>query len=233
LTLSSIFYPLTSKFGNSENYKIELRKIFELLIFLVIPFTLAFFLFSKELIFVLFGEKYLKADLVLKIFSIFLIFKLLNGYFVSILNGLKEVGYLNKIYLVGALFNIIFDSLSIFLMNRKEEALYLISLATSSSWFLISLLAFIKLKSYFLKNFCFSCLKEKAIKLILANLVFLNFIWGLKIVLIKLNFNYWLIFGIEFIFSTSFYLLITKFLGLWPKILEDLFITILRELKKN
>ncbi len=233
LTLAGIFYPLTSKFSNSEHYKIELRKVFELLIFLVIPFTLAFFMFSKELIFVLFGKKYLKAALILKIFSIFLIFKLLNDYFVNILKGLKEVNYLNKIYLIGALFNIFFDSLTIFLIKENEKSMYLIALATSFSWFLISVLAFIKLKNYFLNDLCFSCLKEKAIKLTLANILFLNFVLGLKILLVKLNLNYWLIFGIEFVFSTLFYLLTTKFLGLWPKVLEDLFVSILDEVKNK
>jgi len=232
-SLSNAFYPITSKFSNSENYKKELKNFFELLIFLVLPFTLAFFIFSKEIIFVLFGKKYLKAEIILKIFSIFLIFKLLNNYFINILNGLKEVNYLNKIFIIGSLFNIFFDSLSIFLINEKEKALYFIALATSFSWVLITILGLIKLKGYFLKDFCFFCLREKLIKLILANIVFLNFVFGLKELLIKLKINYWIIFGIEFVFSTLFYLLTTKYLKLWPKILEEIYNTILEEIKEK
>lgn len=233
LSLVNFVYPLTSKYGDNEKFKKMMKNSLELLFFLVVPFSLAYFIFSKEIVFVLFGKEYLFSNIILKIFSVFLVFKIINGFFVPLLKGLRENLYIIKSFLCGIVLNIILNTLVIVFIEDNYLKLKLIAVSTSISWVVVNLLFLIKLKNYLFKKICVSCVKEKLIKLLIANLLFLNFILGLKEILLMVLNNYLIIFLIEFVIGVLIYLLITKLLGIWPKIIEDIYVLIKEEIRKK
>ena len=219
-SLASYLFPLTAK--NKDLIKNKFFNLVYLLLFIVLPFSIAFFLFSKEIVIVLYTKKYLFSHVILKIFSLFLIFFVLMNYLNSIVQGLKELSYLLKTYFFVSLVVVLLDLLAVY-TTKSLIALELIALSTSLSWLLLSLFFYLKIKdklnlkvpNWFIK---------KTLRLLISLPFLALFIFVAK-ELINLN-NLWLKFFVVAIVSSIFYLFLVVLFKLIPEDVKDLLLSL-------
>ncbi|MCA9496948.1 MAG: oligosaccharide flippase family protein, partial [Nanoarchaeota archaeon] len=127
--------PMVSEYTESKNFK-SILKILNLVytfgLFIVLPFILVFILFSKELIIILFSEKFLDSNSVLILFLIFAIFHILFSYNISILRGLGLIKKRIKIY-----FFVLFINVMLNLILIPKYGIFGAGIATVISWFIL------------------------------------------------------------------------------------------------
>ncbi|MFP4403804.1 MAG: flippase [Candidatus Woesearchaeota archaeon] len=140
--LMSYFSKLYSE-KNMAELKFFFKKIYSLLIYFTLPFIMVLFLFSKEILSIIFGQEYGNAALFLKIFSIFTIIRVLYTYNITFLNAINKTNITRNIIIFVLFFNIMLNY--IFLIYFGVLG---IVCATVISWTIIFIYTLIRLKSF-------------------------------------------------------------------------------------
>jgi O-antigen/teichoic acid export membrane protein len=200
--ISIMLMPYFTEFkekGDFKSISIYLNLIYNLFLFITIPFSLIFLLFPKQILTLLFGNQYVVGYLVLIILSTFSIFKIIFSYNLVFISSFGLVNNLIKIIFPVVFFNLFFDILLI-----KKFGIEGVAVITGISWFLIYIFTLrILLKK--IKDFKLDYLKY--VKIIILNILFVFIVLGFK----KIHFfsNYYL--NSSFILIISF--LIYFYLG--------------------
>ena len=108
----SILFPLTTKLLVNKKILVlnsNLSKIYKFFLIIGIPFTILFTLFPREIIFFLFGEKYLESSNVLIILSIAIFISIFQNINFYVLNGMGKIKEKNKLLYSGGFLNIILN----------------------------------------------------------------------------------------------------------------------------
>lgn len=168
--LIPVFSELSVKKDFSKMSEIT-SQIFKLGFLLILPISLTFFLFSKEIILILFSEAFLDAHVVLSLFGIFGIFQILSVYNYSILSGLgllkNRIQSLSFVLIINILLNI----LLIPFLGILGAAI-----STIFSWFLSFLFSFYLINSKLDIDFGL----KKIIKFLLLGAIFVFSVTILK-----------------------------------------------------
>ena len=99
-----------------EDLKIELKKVFEILVILIFPIVVGMFMEADKIIFVIAGEGYLEGSNVVRILSISILFAVFACFFsYSILLPNKKEIYFMNATITAAVLNVV---LNIFLIPR-------------------------------------------------------------------------------------------------------------------
>lgn len=137
---ASIFLPLSSYYFHKNDIE-SIRKYFNILLLLsltlAIPFTTIIFAFSKEVITLFFGLRYASAANTLRVLSIFVVITLLGVFPNSLLIASGRVKKRAKIFLIGAITNIVLDILLIYRFYATGAAI-----ASLLSYFIIMMMAY-------------------------------------------------------------------------------------------
>ncbi|VEB26991.1 flippase Wzx [Actinobacillus lignieresii] len=149
---SMVFLPrLTEYIKNNQDAEFVslLRKSFDLIFFLAVPITLFFFLYARETMFLLFGEKYNASILLLKVMVWSVFFGSLNSILsVQILLPLKK----DKQYLFSILSGGCISLLINFVFLEELQSLSA-SIAVLAAEVTILIIQIIILREYFIKIF--------------------------------------------------------------------------------
>ncbi|WGE31938.1 oligosaccharide flippase family protein [Actinobacillus genomosp. 2] len=149
---SMVFLPrLTEYIKNNQDAEFVslLRKSFDLIFFLAVPITLFFFLYARETMFLLFGEKYNASILLLKVMIWSVFFGSLNSILsVQILLPLKK----DKQYLFSILSGGCISLLINFVFLEELQSLSA-SIAVLAAEVTILIIQIIILREYFIKIF--------------------------------------------------------------------------------
>ena len=221
-TLSSFLFPLTLK--KKELVKKYYFKMLELLFFLIVPFSFLYFLYSKEIVLVIFGKNYLESHKVLSLFSLFLVFYLMKNYLVNILAGLKKLKYLLVLNLLVGLLNLILNLIAAIFF----KSLTFIALATGISWFFFYLFLELKIKKEFQVEY--KKITVYFFKVLIQSVLLALFVFFIKN---NLDINIYLEFFLIGVISATFYLSISLLFKTIPSSLKELFDAFLLDFLKN
>jgi len=137
--LHAIMAPTLKKLWH-EKAKNELMKIISLffsnLLIVVMPLSLFVFSFSTQLIQVIFGIEFMQSNIIVKIFSISLVFKIINSFLFVILWSLGRPKQTSRIMIIGAIINL---GLDIIFVNVYQNIG--VAVATSISYVIMTFLA--------------------------------------------------------------------------------------------
>lgn len=148
---------------NYDTYKELTKSSLSFSLILMIPSFLGFMFFSKEILDLLFGSKYINASILLKILSLLIIFVTISNFCgIQILYPNKQDKIVLKTVMIGALLNIVFNLLFV----NKYGAIG-VSVATVLADFIIATLQLY----YSLKFIEFKLCEVKIIRYILISLV--------------------------------------------------------------
>jgi O-antigen/teichoic acid export membrane protein len=219
-TLAGYLFPLTLK--NKELIKKYYPELIKLLIYIIVPFSLLFLLYSKEIILVLFSKNYLETYKILAVFSIFLIFYLIKNYLVPIVSGLEKLKFLLFLNLSVGTLNLVLNLLAVIFLKK----LVFIALATGISWLIFYLILEYKIKRELkVKDTLFSFY---FLKVFLQSLLLVFFVYLIKT---NLNVNIYLEFLIVAVFSAIFYLIISFLFKTTPSSILELMNMVINSLK--
>ncbi len=84
---------------------------------LTLPIAMILFVFSKEIIILIFGAKYIQASLALKIYVLFSIFLFLRIFNFTFLGSIGRGGYVSKVLWIGAGANVILNLILIYFFD--------------------------------------------------------------------------------------------------------------------
>jgi len=155
LTLTSVLYPIFAQLNENK-----IKEIFDILLYylfiLSIPLTFGVFIFSKQIIQILFGSSYLPATIILLGLSFLIIILPAGELFMALLNSKGKSKITGKIMFFASLLNIILDFILIYLFLRifKEPiyAAFALGIATViSRFFIFYSLAIISKKEFDIK----------------------------------------------------------------------------------
>jgi len=165
-----LLFPLFSQLNAQKNYK-KIKLVKQIMqknfIWVAIAFNILFFIFAKNIVYILFWQNYIKSWIILQYSILFLIFNFLLQINFSILASIWKIKERLKIIVFALIFNAIAN---IILINSiwVEWA----ALATWMWWFLIWLLSEIKLWKKFISKFNYSFFSK--------NILILWFLWFLS-----------------------------------------------------
>jgi len=221
-TLSYYLFPLTLK--NRELIKNYYKEMIKVLFFVIVPFSFLYFLYSKEIVLVVFGRDYIKSYEILSVFSIFLLFYLVKNYLINILAGLKKLRFLLFSNLLVGLINLILNLIAVFLFKKVS----FIALATGISWFLLYIILEKKVKEEFQ-------IKIKEILLYLLKVVLQSFILVVIVFFIKksLKTNLYIEFFLVAVLSSIVYFLLSLLFNTLPNSLKEVFLLLYGKKNKN
>jgi len=196
----------------------------KVLFFVIVPFSFLYFLYSKEIVLVVFGRDYIKSYEILSVFSIFLLFYLVKNYLINILAGLKKLRFLLFSNLLVGLINLILNLIAVFLFKKVS----FIALATGISWFLLYIILEKKVKEEFQ-------IKIKEILLYLLKVVLQSFILVVIVFFIKksLKTNLYIEFFLIAVLSSIVYFLLSLLFNTLPNSLKEVFLLLYGKKNKN
>src|SRR3989338_619748 len=84
---------------------------------LTLPIAIILFVFSKEIIILVFGAKYIQASIALKIYVLFSIFLFLRIFNFTFLGSMGHGGYISKVLWIGAGANVILNLILIYFFD--------------------------------------------------------------------------------------------------------------------
>jgi O-antigen/teichoic acid export membrane protein len=213
---SIILQPIFTELYELKNIKkltIIFQKLYSLFIYILFPFLFLFFYFSEQIMSFIFGSNYLGGSLVLSLYSLFLIFPIINSYNISFINGLNLVKYLPKI-----IFFIVFLNFFLNLFLIPKFGIIGPVISTIIGWIIFFLFT-LKIISNFIN---ISIKRINFLKLFFNVIIFLILVYFLK----GFQFfdNYYM--NSLFILSISFlfYYLFGNFIGIYR--IKDFYILI-------
>jgi len=213
-SISIILLPQLTQYYEEKKFK-TLNNImslfYSLVLYLLFPFMLVFFLFPKRILTVFFGALYVDSSLVLSIFSISLVFFFLSQYNLIFLNGFGLAKNIVKIVWPVALLN--------FLLNIYFIQKYGIEGAASVTILGWAVITFFTTK-LIIDKLDFTLDYLKIFKILISGLLFVTGVFYLKGVVYILNyyFSAFLILSIAF----CIYLIIGYLFGIYK--IKDMFI---------
>ncbi len=83
----------------------------------ILPIAIILFVFSKEIIILIFGAKYVQASLALKIYVLFSVFLFLRIFNFTFLGSIGQAGYASKVLWIGAGVNVILNLILIYFFD--------------------------------------------------------------------------------------------------------------------
>lgn len=151
---------------------------------LTLPIAIILFVFSKEIIILIFGAKYIQASLALKVYVLFSIFLFLRIFNFTFLGSIGEVAHISKVLWIGAGANVILNLILIYFFDYTGAVV-----ATGLSFILMSYLTTtylnkkIKINIDYMQQF--KIIGAGAIFLLVAALLenYLHFPWKFGILL--------------------------------------------------
>lgn len=141
--LSLLFLPLFSRYkeeGNYELMKTLMHLLYVIGFYLLLPFSLLFYLYSDTLLMLVFSAPFVAAAPYLKLFALFSIFRVLYEYNVNIMKGLGLIRETSVIITGVALANFFFDLLAL-----QFFGILGIALVTGLCWLALFFLTFVSL----------------------------------------------------------------------------------------
>lgn len=194
LSLTAVLYPIFSQL-----HRMKIKKIFDILLYYLflfaIPITFGVFMFSKQIMGVLFGSSYLPGAFILLGLSLLIIVLPLGELFRALLNSRGKSKITGKVVFYASVLNIVlsifFVYLSLLFFENPIYAAFGVGVATViSRVFILFRLAGISKKDYHIKiNYSF--IKKPIIAsciMLIFLFLMLNFVYsGLNIVFILLE----------------------------------------------
>lgn len=166
-SISLLLTPLFSEYKENNN-KNKIMKVMKIIygpvIFMILPTIYIIISFSNKILNIVYGPEFSQGSILLTIFAIFAIFKILNDYNLSLMNGLGIANKIPKIIFPIMILNVI---LNLLLVQKFE--LIGITLITTLGWFLLSILTYLKIK----QEINFKITLKNISKLIFSILVFI------------------------------------------------------------
>lgn len=144
--LSVVLLPIISEMWSKkhfEKFNKELEKLYSYTLIILIPLCSFLFVYSKEIIILIYGVKYLAADLTLKILSVAVIVKAITKINNVILVGINKPAKLIKYVLVGSFLNISLNLMLIPIFGSVGASISLLA-----SFLCILILSFVDIKKH-------------------------------------------------------------------------------------
>ena len=180
-SFSIVFMTIFSELKEKEDYE-SLRKVinylYTLIIYLIIPISLVFFLFSKEIMVLIYGQEYILGAGALMMLSLFSIFKVLSKYNLFFINGLGLGKKLLYLVIPVVVFNLITNYFFIKWFSIEGAAV-----STGIAWVLLTVFG-LKIIS---KDINLNLDVKKLIKIFFLFIIFILTVFFLKWIIVFEN----------------------------------------------
>lgn len=167
-------FPKISRWYHNKNHEkinLALHIIYNYVPIIVIPMSLLFFVYSKTILIMFFGVKFISAANILRVFSIAFIFMFIRNINFSIIAGIGKAKERSIILYYGAIFNVVADLVFIPFFGATGAAI-----ATSLGYILMSFLTF----KLILQHYSFKINFMYQLKILIANTIFVAAVYILK-----------------------------------------------------
>jgi len=156
-----------------------INTFYSIIIFFILPALLVFSLFPEQLLSLLFGEEYVGASGVLRIFSLFLIFNIVSQYNLVFLNSFGMAKRIMIIIWPVAIMNLVLD---IFFIQKM--GIIGVAIITTTGWIIITILTL----KILIKECNLSLDVFKIFKILLCGIIFIGIVLLFKKIIYIYNY---------------------------------------------